>query len=105
MSHSFLHTGEAILGGFLVVSSSGAQTPDQNLHGWQVRRLMQPSATELKKEHGGSVYIYDGLAEHEVDLALDAHFERIEHMMFIGTVRAGPDGGTVLESDGCSGSE
>lgn len=58
--------------------------PDKALHDWQVRRLMDPSPQELETERMGNVYIYDGLTELEVDTALNTHFSRIQHMMFVG---------------------
>lgn len=106
MAHGthFLHARVAVLSGILLASSAQAQSPDDNLHDWQVRRLMEPSTAELQKERSGNVYIYDGLDELEVERALNTHFDRIEHMMFVGTMRRSPDGGTVVESGGCGGS-
>jgi hypothetical protein len=74
--------------------------PDKGLHDWQVRRLMQPSPQELERERMGSVYIYDGLTDREVEIALDKHFGRIEHMMFVGTVNR--DAGGEPMHDGVS---
>ena len=88
--------------------------PDRALHDWQMRRLMQPSPYELKKERRGSVYIYDGLTEREVETALDTNFDRIQHMMFMGTVRTDASGQPlrdtatgklIQESGGCSSPE
>ena len=88
--------------------------PDRVLHDWQVRRLMQPSPYELKKERSGSVYIYDGLTEWEVETSLDTNFDRIQHMMFMGTVRTDASGQPlrdtatgqlIQESGGCSSPE
>ena len=88
--------------------------PDRALRDWQVRRLMQPSPYELKKERRGSVYIYDGLTEREVETALDTNFDRIQHMMFMGTVRTDASGQPlrdtatgqlIQESGGCSSPE
>ena len=91
-----------------------SQDPDQALHDWQVRRLMQPLPHELKKERSGSVYIYDGLTEREVETALDAHFNRIQYMMFVGTVKTdargeplhdNATGQVIQESGGCGSAE
>ena len=91
-----------------------AQDSDQALHDWQLRRLMQPLPHELEKERSGSVYIYDGLTEREVEGALSAHFERIQYMMFMGTVktdgrgeplRDSATGQFIQESGGCSNPE
>lgn len=98
----------------IATENSVAASPDQALHDWQIRRLMQPMPSELKSEHSGSVYIYDGLTEREVDAALDTNFERIQHMMFMGTIKTdaigqplqdATSGQPVQESGGCSSSE
>ena len=92
--------------------SSGIELdPDKALHDWQVRRLMEPSLSELEKERKGNVYIYDGLTDREVEAALKAHFGRIQHMMFVGTVKTDKavtpsqhddSGQVVQESSGCN---
>lgn len=87
---SLLSVAEPILG--------MAQDPDQALHDWQLRRLMQPLPHELEKERSGSVYIYDGLTEPEVETALNAHFDRIQHMMFMGTVKTDGSGQPLRDS-------
>lgn len=76
-----------MLAGLLSVADHGvgsAGGPDQALHDWQLRRLMDPLPQELKKERAGGVYSYDGLTEREVGRALDAHFDRIQHMISMG---------------------
>jgi hypothetical protein len=69
---------------------------------WQERRLMEPNGKELKDEARGKVFIYDGLEADKVDQAMDAHFERIDSMMFTRTQYPAPSGeGTVAVDDGC----
>ena len=89
------------------------QDADKALHDWQVRRLTQPLPQELAKERSGSVYIYDGLTDREVDAALDHQFGRIQYMMFVGTKKTDEQGrlkrdsvtGQVMqESGGCDSS-
>lgn len=91
-----------------------AQDSDKALHDWQLRRLMQPLPHELEKERSGSVYIYDGLTEPEVESALNVHFDRIQYMMFMGTVktdaggqplRDSATGEVIQESGGCNNPE
>ena len=83
----------AVGAGSVACSSTGMSAdPDQALHDWQLRRLMQPMRLELEKERSGSVYIYDSLTQHEVEKALDTHFDRIQHMMFMGTVKTDAEG-------------
>jgi hypothetical protein len=71
---------------------------------------MQPSPQELETERMGNVYIYDRLTEREVDTALNTHFDRIQHMMFVGTVKTDTSGKalqdpvsgqSIQESGGC----
>ena len=93
---------------------AGAADPSAqtNLQQWELRRLNEPTATELAQERAGKVFIYDGLTDRQVDQALDAHFARIEYMMFVGTVktdatgeaRHDEQGNVQTESGGC-GSE
>ncbi len=76
-----------------------------NLEQWLLRRLNEPTARERAHERAGNVYIYDGLTDRDVDLALNRHFDRIEYMMFVGTRRTDPTGtapgDAETESPGC----
>lgn len=84
-------------------------TAQANLEQWLTRRLNQPTDRELKHERKGNVYIYDGLTDRDVDHALNAHFDRIEYMMFLGTRKTVPTdtgnhsapGAAETESPGC----
>ena len=75
-----------------------ASDADIALHDWQVRRLMRPIPQELRDEHSGKVYIYDGLTDREVDQGLDNHFQRIESMMFVGTVKTDEQGQPLIDT-------
>jgi len=95
---------------FASASNGMGLDADKALHDWQVRRLMQPSPSELETERQGNVYIYDGLTDREVETALDAHFARIQYMMFVGTVKTATSskalqdsvpGQPIQESGGC----
>lgn len=117
MERTFFPTaGRAIVSMLLAAGFSPAlaREPDQALHDWQVRRLMQPLPHELNKERSGSVYIYDGLTEFEVNTALNLHFDRMPYMMFVGTVKTDArgeplhdeaSGEVIRESGGCGGPE
>ena len=80
-------------------------SPDANLHQWQLRRLNEPTEHERAQEREGKVYIYDGLTDREVDQALDAHFDRIESMMFMGTRRTEPTGQVSTDANGAAETE
>ena len=68
-------------------AEASAQT---SLEQWLLRRLNQPTERERAHEREGNVYIYDGLTDREVDRAMNAHFDRIEYMMFVGTRKTVP---------------
>jgi hypothetical protein len=78
-----------------------------SLEQWLLRRLNEPTERERTHERAGHVYVYDGLADRDVDRALDTQFDRIEYMMFVGTRRTAPvasdtAGQTATESPGCN---
>lgn len=88
---------------------AGNDEAQANLQQWQLRRLNQPTDRERAQESAGGIYIYDGLTDRQVDNALDRHFDRIENMMFMGTVKTSPSGdaqrdergNVATESGGC----
>ena len=84
---------------FANLSSGTELDPDKALHDWQLRRLMEPWRRELETERKGNVYIYDGLTEREVETALNANFERIQNMMFVGTVKTDTSGEPLQHAD------
>jgi hypothetical protein len=76
----------------------------------ELRRLFDPSASEVQAEHSGRIYIYEGLRDTDVVRAMEEEFDRIESMMFIreqitdedGKVKEDPETGTpVYQDDGC----
>lgn len=80
-----------------VAVSPSAQADDE----YQYRVLFAPSAADLAAEARGHVMIYDGLRYTTVTRAMDEQFERIENMMFVGTVVEQEDGELAAEEDGC----
>ena len=71
---------------------------------YQLRRLMLPTPSELASEKdNGRIYIYDSLESMQIDEALDAHFDRIQNMMFIRIQRLPPTGSgpAEVDDDGC----
>jgi len=67
---------------------------------WQLRRLMQPTDSELLREALGEVVIYDGLTDKQVEEAMSLHPQRIRSMMFVGTLITDDDGAPQMDSQG-----
>lgn len=68
---------------------------------FQHKVLFNPTPAQLKVEARGRVMIYDGLDNADVERAMDEQFGRLEHMMFVRTHHAGPDGDYSYNDDGC----
>ena len=66
---------------------------------WQKRRLYAPTSTELRQEKRGSIMIYEGLTDTDVRYAVDHHFDRLEAMMFVGTILTDEQGNAKLDAD------
>lgn len=91
----------------LALGSTGARADARD---WYLHQLFQPGQQQLGMERQGRVFIYDGLRDTDVNRAMDEQFERIESMMFTGTVvtdergepvRDGATGQVLVENDGC----
>jgi hypothetical protein len=76
----------------------------------ELRRLLEPTESEIAQEQKGRIYIYEGLRDIDVEHAMESEFDRIEHMMFIrvrktdaeGKVARDPETGEAeVEDDGC----
>lgn len=101
----------AVLALVFLVSAQVARGQAQPLdEDWQRQRLFNPTASDLEAERKGRVFIYDGLLDVDVERALNEQFDRIESMMFVGTVVTEESGepatdeesGLLLtEDDGC----
>jgi hypothetical protein len=83
-----------------VPTEAEAAPPQTSLEQWLLRRLNAPTDREREHERKGHVYIYDGLTDREVDQALDRHFDRIQYMMFLGTLRTDPAGEIRRQENG-----
>ncbi len=84
--------------GQAVATDAGSDSED-----WQERRLLDPTAGQLRREDNGRVFIYDGLEYGKVEQAMDRHFDRIQSMMFtrIHHPPSTATGPVMVEDDGC----
>lgn len=80
------------------------------LYDWYLQRLFEPSSQQLAIEAQGRVQIYSGMKDSDVARALEEQFQRIDAMMFTGTIVTDPEGDpvkdpdtgeTLVENDGC----
>jgi hypothetical protein len=91
-----------------VAWSEGRTSPD--VSEIELRRLFEPTGAEIAAEASGTIYIYDGLRDVDIQRALNEEFDRVQNMMFIRTRKTDEHGavkkdkatGTaVVEDDGC----
>ena len=78
---------------------------------WQEKMLFNPTPAQLEMEQTRSrIMIYHGLKDMQVTTAMDDQFDRIEHMMFTGTMATDNQGEVLIdeetgepkvEDDGC----
>jgi hypothetical protein len=87
----------------LICTSFGVTTgvtlaaPPVDVSKIELRRLFEPTARELAAETRGSIYIYEGLRDIDVQRAMDEAFDRVEYMMFIRIIKTDETG--ELERD------
>ncbi|WP_455366514.1 hypothetical protein [Kaarinaea lacus] len=97
--------------GFLLCSSVMAMQDGglDLMYEFQMDQLMEPSDEQLRLEKEGYVFIYDGLKESDIQLALDRYQDRMGSMMFINVVWTDETGkplvdpytGQTLADDDC----
>ena len=94
MTKKFIH-GLLML---IVINVAGAATARAELS-WQEQMLFEPSPQQLEPEARGRVMIYSGLRDTRIEEALDQQFDRIEHMMFTGTVITDENGDPRMDAN------
>jgi len=91
----------------VIVTHPAAASADS----WQEKLLFSPTPAQLTMEESRDrIMIYEGLKDVQVAEAMDSQFDRIEHMMFTGTVVTDDQGevlideetgNAMVEDDGC----
>jgi len=67
---------------------------------WQEKMLFNPTPAQLETEQTRArIMIYHGLKDVQVGLAMDEQFDRIEHMMFTGTVVTNSQGEVLIDEE------
>ena len=92
---------------FIAPAQAAMSSPTGNE--WQLKRLFAPTQRQLAQEAQGKVFIYYGLRDVDVERAMLEEFDRVENMMFAGTIithKGNPkkdvaSGDWLREDDGC----
>lgn len=94
----------------IVTTALYSSQASAELRDWYMQQLFEPSASQLSMEQNGRIMIYDGLRDTDVQRVMDKQFDRVESMMFTGTIVTDESGepaidhetGEILvENDGC----
>lgn len=94
----------------LTVQLPVASAESDRLYEWYLQRLFEPTGQQLAVESQGRVQIYAGMKDRDVARALEEQFDRLDTMMFTGTIVTDPQGqpvrdqetgGVLVENDGC----
>jgi len=105
-----MKTCRTILPATVIVFASSLPIAHANGNAWQMTNLFEPSPAQIEREQKGRVMIYHGMKDTDVNRAMDEQFERVETMMFTGTIvtddageplRDPETGDIVVEDDGC----
>jgi hypothetical protein len=85
----------------VLLLGSTMTSPSYAFEDYYQKLLFEPSDAVLEAETAGRVTIYDGLRYVTVMRAMNEQFDRIDNMMFVGTVIEQEDGELAVEEDGC----
>ena len=100
----------ALLIMILPVEAAQSTNSDHVYEDWQLERLFEPDDNQLRQERNGMVFIYDGMKSSDIERVMTEQFDRLQSMMFTGTIITDeegeplhdPDTGlAMIEEDGC----
>ena len=81
---------------FMIISPSYSKEMDL-MYEFQLDQLLDPSEEQLQMESDGQVFIYDGLKESDIMLALDQQAHRMQSMMFINVIWTDESGKPIVD--------
>ena len=84
---------------FITATYTPSSIAGDFLQQWFQNRLFAPTEQQLTQEQNGKVVIYDGMYDVEVNRAMETQFDRIEYMMFIGTVITNQEGEPLRDNE------
>jgi len=101
-----LLTVSSLIAVLITATGAGAESDDR---GWQLKKLFSPTSQDLARAAAGRVFIFDGLRDTDVELAMQSEFERVGSMMFVrtritdssGALLQDKTGAYVTEDDDC----
>jgi hypothetical protein len=70
----------------VILFASTLQAAYADGNSWHMANLFEPSPAQVKREQAQRVMIYHGMKDTDIDRAMDEQFDRIEAMMFTGTI-------------------
>ena len=89
----------ALLIMILPVEAVPSDDPEQVYESWQLQRLFAPNESQLRQERKGTVFIYDGMKSSDINQVMNEQFDRLQSMMFTGTIITDEEGEPLLDPD------
>ena len=105
-----MKTRGSVITATVILFASTMQAAHADGNSWLMETLFEPTPAQIEHGQTQRVMIYHGMKDTDVDRAMDEQFDRIETMMFTGTIvtddtgrplRDPATGDVVTEDDGC----
>jgi len=85
---------------FLVLATTASLSYGNEMdlmYEFQLDQLLDPSAEQLLMEREGQVFVYHGLKDSDIQLALDVQQHRMHSMMFVNVVWTDESGQPIID--------